>query len=156
MGLSLIEAAFDARAGAWRAAHTDNRQVLSILFDELSVHSGETDQDAAPQVLSFDGRIRCEGAGWVAVQVRGDAMSSSLHGWAHAKAWANGRALRAESPHAGEPWCASVVAPVRDGTLRVSLLLLAQRDLKDPTSAAACWLDSIDLTVIERKTGRPA
>ncbi|OYV02365.1 MAG: hypothetical protein CFE45_00645 [Burkholderiales bacterium PBB5] len=56
-----------------------------------------------------------------------------------------------------EPFSASVTAPVGpDGLLRLSLLLLAQRDLVEVGSGAACWVDSIDIAVTPDPRARRA
>lgn len=149
MALTLLSAVFDDTRLGMHGTRTVDGQVLSVLFDDLQVDSSESDVDAAPQVCRAEGVLQCEGTGWVAVQVRGAALSVGTHGFAHALGWANGRRLRAAPLAPGEPFAASVTAPVgSDGRLRLSLLLLAQRDLGLPDSAAACWVDSIDITVV--------
>ena len=93
--------------------------------------------------------MRCAGSGWVSVQVRGASVLVGGHGYVHAMGWANGRHLRAASDVPGEPFATAVTAPVgADGALRLSLLLLAQRDLAEAGAAAACWVDSIDIMVV--------
>jgi len=135
---------------------TQDGQVLSVLFDHMKVDSGVKDGDVAPEVQHAEGSVRCIGSGFVTVQVRGATIVTGMHGYAHATGWANGRRLRAAPGPSDEPFVMSTVAPVsQDGQLRLSLLLLAQRDLLEPNSAAACWIDSIDIVVVPEPRSRP-
>lgn len=158
MKLQLMAASFEDSSLGMRGTRTDDGQVLSVLFDRLHVESLALDTDAAPQVRRVEGVVQCEGLGWVSVQLRGAAMVAGRHGFAHVMAWANGRRLRAGSSSnddAAEPFSAGTAAPVgNDGRLRLSLLLLAQRDLAAANTEAACWVDSIDLTVLHETAAR--
>lgn len=149
MTLQLSTASFeDAGLGA-HSTRTDDGQVLSVLFDQLQIDSAQADVDAVPQVRRAEGVVHCEGSGWVSVQVRGATAAAGGHGYAHVTGWANGRRLLPAAHAPDEPFVTAVAAPVgRDGRLRLSLLLLAQRDLGSTDSAAACWVDSIDITVL--------
>lgn len=155
MKLKLSSASFqDAALGA-HCTRTDDGQVLSVLFDRLQIESAAADVDAVPQVLRAEGEVQCEGSGWVSVQVRGATTAAGGHGYAHATGWANGRRLQPATHAPDEPFVTAVAAPVgRDGRLRLSLLLLAQRDLESTGSAAVCWVDSIDITVVPDAQGR--
>jgi hypothetical protein len=134
---------------------TDDGQLMSLLFDSLHVESAAADLDIAPQVKRAEGLVQCEGQGWVSVQLRGAMLATGGHGYAHAMAWANRRRLRVAGGAPNEPFSASVAAPVgSDGRLRLSLLLLAQRDLGSEASAAACWLDSLDIAVLPAAEAR--
>lgn len=158
MPLSLLSASFGDASPGFRSTRTEDGQVLSVLFDRLQIESARHDTDAAPQALRAEGVVQCRGSGWVVVEVRGATAAAGGHAYAHATGWANGRRL-APAPHAvDEPFVTSVTAPVASGgSLRLSLLLLAQRDLDSANSAAACWVDSIDITVLpEPKAHAPS
>ena len=149
MALILLSASFDDTSLGVHGTRTDDGQILSVLFDFLGVESAAADIDALPQTVHVNGTVRCEGQGWVTVHARGAVVVAGEHGYAHAMGWANGRRLRLKARSTGEPISASVTAPVgADGLLRLSLLLLAQRDLTLPDSAAALWLDSLDIEVV--------
>ena len=149
MALQIMSVMFDDASLGMRGTRTDDGQVLSVLFDNLMAESQPADSDAAPQVRRAEGLVRCNGTGWLSVHVRGAVMVTGAHGYAHALGWANGRRLRLAPQGLDEPMTASISAPVgADGQLRLSLLLLAQRDLHEQASAAVCWLDSIDIAVL--------
>ena len=155
MVLQLLSVSFEDTSLGMNGTRTEDGQVLSVLFDRLAAESQAHDTDAAPQVGRAEGVVRCEGSGWVSVLVRGATFVVGEHGYAHAVGWANGRRLRATSDVPGEPFAAAVTAPVgADGALRLSLLLLAQRDLAVAGAAAACWVDSIDIVVVPRPRAR--
>lgn len=154
MSLQLQSARF--ATAAFSQTRTDSGNALSVLFDHLAVVSGRDDDDAPPQALRLDGEIHCSGAGWVSIQVRGQSLSSGPHGYAHLSAWANGRRLHAAPAGAEEPFSVSIAVPVKDEILRLSFLLLAQRDLTASNSAAECAVDSIDLLVISPRGRRAA
>jgi hypothetical protein len=148
MTLQMLSVSFEDTSLGMSGTRTEDGQVLSVLFDRLTAESQADDSDAAPQVSRAEGVVRCEGTGWVSVQVRGATGVAGDHGYAYALGWANGRRLRAASDAFGEPFAAAVTAPVgSDGLLRLSLLLLAQRDLAEAGSGAKCWVDSIDIAV---------
>ncbi len=148
MTLQLLSVSFEDTSLGMNGTRTEDGQVLSVLFDRLASESQADDIDATPQVRRAEGLVQCEGSGWVSVQVRGATAVVGDHGYAHAVGWANGRRLRAVSDVPGEPFATAVTAPVGlNGVLRLSLLLLAQRDLAEAGSAAACWIDSIDIVV---------
>lgn len=152
MALKLTEADFADTSLGVRATVTQDAQVFSLLFDHLGVASESNDTDATPQVLRAEGTVRCQGRGWVTVHARGAAQVAGSHGYAQVMGWANGRRFRLAADSADEPMAASVTARVgSDGELRLSLLLLAQRDLSEANSAAACWVDSLDIEVVQKK-----
>lgn len=149
MPLNLLSASFEDPHSGIHSTRTEDGQVLSVLFDRLQIESARDDADTAPQVLRAEVVIQCRGSGWVAVEVRGATAAAGGHGYAHATGWANGRRLVPAAHAPDEPFVTSVAAPVAaDGSLRLSLLLLAQRDLGSADSAAACWVDSIDIAVL--------
>lgn len=157
MTMGLLSASFEDVSLGMGGTSTDDRQVMSLLFDDLKAESATADVDSAPQVRRAEGEVVCSGGGWVTVQVRGATAMVGGHGYSHVMGWANGRSLRAAhaSGEPDEPFIAAAVAPIgSDGQLRLSLLLLAQRDLQVPASAAACWVDSIDFAVLPDPRGR--
>ena len=156
MTLQLLAATFEDSSLGLHGARTDEGSALSLLFDSLMVESAAADVNPTPEVRRAEGVVQCAGSGWVSVQLRGATAVAGGHGFAHALGWANGRRLRALETAEGEPFCISVAAPVAaDGLLRLSLLLLAQRDLADANSAAACWVDSIDMSVLTLQRRQP-
>lgn len=157
MTFQMLSVSFEDTSLGMSGTRTEDGQALSVLFDRLSAESQADDTDAAPQVRRAEGVVNCKGSGWVSAQVRGATAVAGDHGYAHALGWANGRRLRAASDAFGEPFSASVTAPVGpDGLLRLSLLLLAQRDLAEAGSGAACWVDSIDIVVTPDPRARRA
>lgn len=155
MALSLLSALFEDTSLGMHDTRTEDGQVLSLIFDSLQVSSSPDDVDDAPEVRRAEGVVQCEGEGWVSVQIRGASVSAGSHGYAHMLAWANGRRLRAADQPVDEPFATAVTAPVgRDGRLRLSLLLLAQRDLATPGTAATCWVDTIDIEVVPAPAAR--
>jgi len=150
MTLQLLAATFEDNSLGMNGSRTDDGSVLSLLFDRLMVESAAADAGPKAEVRRAEGVVQCAGSGWVSVQLRGATALAGDHGFAHAMGWANGRRLRASGASEGDPFSISVAAPVaEDGVLRLSLLLLAQRGLADATSAAVCWIDSIDIIVLE-------
>jgi len=149
MSLKLNAATFEDTSLAVRGTRTDDRTVFSLLFDNLVAQSQADDNDAWPATRRAEGVVQCEGSGWVSVLVRGAIAVVGEHGYAHAFGWVNGRRLRATPRLPDEPFSAAVAAPVAaDGQLRISLLLLAQRDLASSSSGALCAVDSIDIGVL--------
>jgi hypothetical protein len=155
MSLKLDAATFEDASLGVRGTRTEDRLVFSLLFDNLVAQSQADDKDAAPATRRAEGVVRCEGTGWVTVLVRGSVVVAGEHGYAHAFGWVNGRRLRATPGGPDEPFSASVTAQVgADGQLRISLLLLAQRDLGSSNSGALCAIDSVDISVLSTRTTR--
>lgn len=154
MSLQLQSASFEADSSGFHVSRTDSGNALSVLFDHVVVKSGPQDADPRPQVIRLDGGITYQGHGWVHVDLRGYALSTHPQGYAHISAWIDGRRMMAAPAGPDEPVSASLSAPVNGGTLRVSVLLLAQRDLAAGTSTAACGLDSLDFIVTDRRGRR--
>lgn len=153
MTLSLLSADFGTAISS-HATRTDSGNTLSVLFDDLTVSSDRQDIDPQPTALRLDGSLRCEGAGWVTVDLRGYALSTAPHGYAHVSAWINGRRMLALPSGEDEPISASLTAPVTRGLLHISMLLLAQRDLTVDSSSAGCGVDSLDIRVVEPRVRR--
>ena len=160
MTFQLLSADFDDASLGVHSTRTDDGQVLSVLFDHLEVESQAEDDDAAPQVRRAEGTVQCQGAGWVSLEVRGNVTVVGSHGFAHVLGWVNGLRLRSSTLGLDEPFSATVSAPVgANGRLRISLLLLAQRDLTAPATGAQSVVHSIDIRVIasrQRSSGRSA
>ncbi len=149
MSLKLDAATFEDTSLGVRGTRTEDRMVFSLLFDNLVAQSQADDKDVAPTTRRAEGVLQCVGTGWVTVLVRGAVAVEGEHGYAHAFGWVNGRRLRATTSGPDEPFSATVTAHVgADGQLRVSLLLLAQRDLSSSSSGAMCAVDSIDISVM--------
>lgn len=150
MSLSLESARFDNMSLGVSGSRSPDGRHFSLLFDRLFADSQPQDESATPQCLRVEGLLRCAGQGWLSLQVRGGCQLSGGHGMAQALVWANGRRIALLPDRQDEPLAGATTARVGpDGELRLSLLLLAQRDLADPGSGALCWIDSIDLSVIE-------
>ena len=71
MAFQLLSVSFEDTSLGMNGTRTEDGQVLSVLFDSLTSESQADDTDAAPQVRRAEGLVRCEGGGWVSVQVRG-------------------------------------------------------------------------------------
>jgi len=155
MPLTLDAAVFANSQLDVKGTRTEDGQTLSILFGALSATSEVDDVDPAPDAVHADGEIRCTGTGWVEVQVRGAGHLSDARGLAHVVVWANGKRSSLTADAEEEPLFGALTCRVVDGEpLRISLTLLAQRDLSSPTSAAACWVDSIDIKTLDVKPSR--
>lgn len=153
MPLQLLSAEFDdARLGV-SSTRTEDGQVLSVLFENLAIESQPDDQTQQPEVRRAEGTVQVAGTGWVTLQVRGTGVHTGDHGLAHGLLWANGRKLRLSPLGADTQYAAACAVPLRNGEpLRLSLLLLAQRDLQQAGSGAGFWVDSIDFAVHEPAT----
>lgn len=149
MTLKLLQPEFaDARLGL-SFTHTEDRQVLSLLFERLSIESQTDDTGQPPEVLRAEGTVQVSGSGWVSLQVRGSGVLTGDHGLAHGLLWANGRKLRLSAQGQDTQYAAACAVPLRHSEpLRLSLLLLAQRDLQQAGSGAGFWVDSIDIAVL--------
>ena len=159
MTLTLMSSTFEDTSLGVSGTRTDDGQVLSLLFDHLLADSAAAEPDAAPQLRRAEGVVQCQGRGWVDAQVRGHVTAAGPHATAQLTGWVNGRRLRAAAHGADEPFSAGVSAPVgADGRLRISLLLVAQRDMHSTDSGALCAVDSIDIMVrpVRRAPARPA
>ena len=149
MDLILESASFDDIGLGMSGARTQDGQLLSVLFSRLEVSCPPNDLDAEPQTLRADGVVRCRGMGWVSVQVRGGSRLGGQRGLAHVMVWANGRRIAWLPDLPEEPLCAATTARIgADGELRLSLTLLAQRNLAEAGSGAMCWVDAIDIQVL--------
>lgn len=158
MSLKLHTAIFEDAALGVRGTRTDDGTQFSLLFDSLLADSQVSDTDFTPAVRRAEGVIQCDGSGWVSVLVRGRTIVVGEHGYAHVTGWVNGRRLRPAPSGPDEPFSAATAAPVGpSGHLRISLLLLAQRDLAASDSGALCVVDSMDISVLlEREPGSKA
>ena len=155
MSLKLNTAIFEDASLGVQGTRTEDGTQFSLLFDHLQAESQVSDTDFTPSIRRAEGVIHCDGSGWVSVLVRGSTIVVGEHGYAHAMGWVNGRRLRMAPHGPDEPFSAAVAAPVdASGQLRISLLLLAQRDLGSNGSGALCVVDSIDISVqVQRKLG---
>jgi hypothetical protein len=154
MALTINSATFEDCSLGAHAARSADGQGFSIMFDALSAHSHGASEGA--RVARGEGYIQCRGRGWVAVSVRGELAAGGRHAFAHVLGRVNGRSFQAGCSGAEEPFDTSIVAAVDDaGGLRVSLLLIAQGDPMQGQPAAGCWVDSIDLVVVDVQAAAP-
>lgn len=151
--LTINAAAFEDSTLGAHAARTDDGRAFSILFDAFGAECRPADGSA--RLARAEGFIQCEGRGWLSLSVRGALSSTGAHGFAHLLGRANGQRLQAAATEGGGPFDATLVVAVdRDSRVRLSLLLLAQRDFAEARSTAACWVDSLDIVVFERPLPR--
>lgn len=143
-------------ATAVSTTQTENGLVTSVLFDELKADSSTCDSTPTVEsaVMNFVVPLTEGIQKFVRIEARGSRGIAGPHSWAHALVWVNGQRLRIPSNQANltEPWYASSQLNVQGKTeLRVSVTLLAQRDMSELNSAAQCVLDSLDFEVIDGK-----
>jgi hypothetical protein len=154
VALTINAAMFEDCTLGLHAARTSDGQAFSILFDALGAQSGGAQHGA--RVARGEGYIQCRGRGWVAVSVRGALVAGGRHAFAHLLGRANGRRFEASCSGVDEPFDTRIVTAVDDeGRVRVSLLLIAQGDPMEDEDGAACWVDAIDVVVVEQHVGRP-
>lgn len=142
-----------------RGTITDDGQILSLLFDAANVISDGADTTACPVSRQLDLEIPCSGSGsaLVRLEMSGARSNAGLHSWNHAFILVNGKRLPVPAAvgtnaNGGENWYGALTLAVHARcALRVSISLLAQRDLADNSSTAQIGLDSIDLQVIKQK-----
>lgn len=150
MTLTLESARFDNIDLGVSGSRSPDGRHFSLLFDRLFAESQPQDAQTLPQLIRAEGLLRCSGQGWLSLQVRGGCQLMGAHGLAQVMVWANGRRIVLLPDSSAPPQADATTAAVgADGELRLSLSLLAQRDLAEPGSGALCWVDSIDLSVVE-------
>lgn len=138
------------------STQTEDGRVISVLFDDLKADSSIRDSTPSVEskVMNFVVPLTEGIQKSVRVQARGFRAVAGQHSWAHALVWINGQRMRIPSsqPNQDESWYAASLVNVQGKTeLRVSVTLLAQRDMSELNSAAQCVLDSIDFEVIDGK-----
>ncbi len=154
MSLKLIAVNFTSASIGTASSQTDDRKTLSVLFDDLVASHQPQDGHDQPQVARLDGAIQCEGAGWVAIQVRGGCHVAGVMGLAHAMVWVNRKPLGLIPLASEDAGLAAATVRVSAGEpISLSLTALAWRDMTDRHSAAECWIDSIDIQVLDHPPG---
>lgn len=154
MSLKLGVVQFESASIGAVSRNTEDRKTLSVLFDGLVASHQPIDGHDGPQVICVDGVIHCDGAGCVSVQVRGGCYVAGRMGVAHAMVWVNGKPLGL-IPLASEDagFAATTVSVTSGGSICLSLTALALRDMRDGSSAAECWIDSVDIQVLDHPPG---
>lgn len=141
------------------STQTEDGRVVSVIFEDLKADSSI--RDSAPsvesKVMNFAIPLAEGSQKFVRVHARGFRAVAGLHSWALALVWINGQRMRIPSNQASlsESWYAAALVNVQGKTeLRVSVTLLAQRDMSEQSSAAQCALDSLDFEAIDGKDKR--
>ena len=124
---------------------------MSIIFEKFRADSAPSDQtqSAESALLNFDVPLAAGSKGMVRVEARGYLATVGAHSWAHAVIWVNGQRMMPIS-NSGEVsenlYAALYVDGAGQSALRVSVTLLAQRDLTLPESNAQITLDTLDFS----------
>jgi hypothetical protein len=136
-----------------RSTRTDDSSVLAVLFDDFKADSTPSDQtqSAEASVLNFEVPLAAGNKGLVRLEARGFIATVGPHSWVHVVVWVNGQRMVPIS-NAGEVsenfYAALCVDAAGQSALRVSVTLLAQRDLAVPGSSAQVALDTLDFSAL--------
>jgi hypothetical protein len=142
-------------ASGLSSTRTSDGSVVSIVFDKFKANSDTNDktQSAEATILNFEVPVSPGGSGLVRVEARGFMATIGAHSWVHAVMWVNGKRMVPISNN-GETsenfYAALCVDAAGQTALRVSLTLLAQRDVALPRSSAQVVLDVLDFSVLEK------
>lgn len=135
------------------ATFTDDKRICSILLTGARVESLPSDSNPAPdgKVFEIEVGFTTEKKAKVKVEARGARLLAGVHSWAHALIWANGQRLPL-APENADPldstfYTAAISTAQPGEPLRISVSLIAQRDLGEAASQASFELDSLDITV---------
>jgi hypothetical protein len=143
----------DMPATGVSSTRTDDGSVLAVLFDHFKADSspGDQTQSAEASVLNFEVPLAASNRGLVRLEARGFMATIGPHSWVHALVWVNGQRMVPIS-NAGEVsenfYAALCVDATGQSALRVSVTLLAQRDLSVPGSSAQVVLDVLDFSAL--------
>jgi hypothetical protein len=132
---------------------TSNGSVVSILFDACIAESSSRDRSLSAEtfVLNFEVPVATGTKGHVRVEAHGFSASFGAHSWTYAVIWVNGRKMKPiNSPaDASENFYGALCVDIGgQAAIRVSVTLLAQRDLLSQSSAARIVLDTLDFEVL--------
>ena len=141
------------------STRTDDGVAMSIIFDNFKVQSNPTDQtqSAESAVLNFEVPLAADSTGMVRVEARGFMATSGAHSWVHAVTWINGQRMEpiSNSGESNENFYAALCVDATGQTqLRVSVTLLAQRDLALLGSESQVMLDTLDFTALSSPQAR--
>jgi hypothetical protein len=146
-------------ASGFSSTRTSDGSVVSIVFDKFKANSDANDktQSAEATILNFEVPVSPAGSGLVRVEARGFMATIGAHSWVHAVMWVNGQRMEPIS-NAGEVgenfYAALCVDATGQSALRVSVTLLAQRDLAVQGSSAQVALDVLDFSALLRPQAR--
>lgn len=135
------------------STRTSDGSILGIIFDKFKADSSPSDQtqSAEATVLNFEVPITPAGSGLVRIEARGFMATSGAHSWVQAVIWVNGQRMVPISNN-GEKnenfYAALCVNATGQTKLRVSVTLLAQRDLALLGSDAQVVLDTLDFSAL--------
>lgn len=157
--LSNMQSPIGLPASSAGSALTGDGSVLSIIFDKFKADSNPNDKALAAEanVLNFEVPITPAGSGLVRVEARGFMATSGAHSWVHAVIWVNGQRVVPISNHGeiNENFYAALCVDATGQTkLRVSVTLLAQRDLALLGSDAQVVLDTLDFSALASPQAR--
>ncbi len=135
------------------ATRTDDGSVLAVIFNACKAESTPNDQtqSAEAAVLNFEVPLATGSNGLVRVEAHGFMGTAGSHSWVHAIMWVNGKRMVPISNNGdtSENFYAALCIDVAgQSALRISVTLLAQRDLAIPTSSAELVLDTLDFAVL--------
>ena len=132
---------------------TDDGSVISVVFDAMRADSQPSDQtqSAEATILNFEVPLVANSQSLVRIEARGFLATVGAHSWVHAVMWVNGRRMVPISNN-GEIsenfYAALCVDTAGQSALRVSLTLLAQRDLSLQESSSQIALDTLDFSLL--------
>lgn len=134
-------------------AYTNDGSVLSIIFDACKVESNPSDQTQAAEVkvLNFEVPVAAGSNAIVRIEARGFMAAQGPHSWVHGMLWVNGKRMVPiqNDGCVNQNFYAALSVKSQGVTaLRVSITLLAQRDLAVVQSDAQLVLDTLDFSVL--------
>lgn len=135
------------------STYTNDGSVLSIIFNACKVESNPSDQTQAAEVkvLNFDVPVVASSNSLVRIEARGFMATEGPHSWVHGMIWVNGKRMmpiQNEKDVNQNFYTALTVKTQGVTALRVSITLLAQRDLAITQSDAQIVLDTLDFSVL--------
>lgn len=138
------------------STNTDDGSVVSVVFDAMCADSQLSDQtqSAEATVLNFEVPLVANPYGLVRIEARGFMATVGEHSWTQAVIWVNGQRMspRSNPSEFNENFYAAMCVDTRDkSALRVSVTLLAQRDLAVSSSSAQVTLDTLDFSVLNER-----
>jgi hypothetical protein len=140
-------------ASGLSSTRTFDGSVVSIVFDIFKADSNTNDktQSAEATILNFEVPVCPAGSGLVRVEARGFMATIGAHSWVQAVMWVNGQRMVpiSNSGETNEKFYAALCVDATGQTkLRVSVTLLAQRDLALLGSDAQLVLDTLDFSAL--------
>ena len=137
----------------WSSTRTDDGSAVSVLFNDFKADSNPSDNSQTAEVatVNFEIPVAAYDSKFVLIEARGFCVSTGPHSWARFIIWVNGQRIaqpQSDTIDDGSFYAAMRVNVTQKSVLRVSVTLLAQRDLFEANSTAQCGLDSLDFSAV--------